>query len=162
MDARHDRLRGRHLRLGVDRPARLRPLYLRSGLRLGQDDGCRESAGLYKPCTVAEIRDGTSNTMAFSEKIMNRNTTTYMQDYDYNGFTSSFGYDTLRSVSLPPLPDTIDPNFSSYWLFGSAHPSGLNASYLDGSVHEISYTVDAHVWMFLGVRNNQQPDTMPM
>jgi prepilin-type N-terminal cleavage/methylation domain-containing protein len=121
---------------------------------------------LYKPCNVAEIKDGTSNTLAFAEKMMNRDTLSGPFEYagyhyDYDGFTAPFGYDSIRTTNRPPLPDTIDPNWSDYERFGSAHPAGVNAGYLDASVRHVSYTVDPYVWMFLGCRSDQQPDTAP-
>jgi type II secretory pathway pseudopilin PulG len=130
---------------------------------------------MYRPSTAADIKDGVSNTLAFSEKMMNRDTMTGPAEiggfhYDYDGFTASFGYDNLRSTGgvrggsvalLPPLPDSVDPNYTDYERFGSSHPSGINVAYLDASVHPVSYTIDPYVWMFLGVRNDGQPDQMP-
>ena len=124
---------------------------------------------LYKPCNSADIKDGISSTLAFSEKIVNRAALTgefQTPDgyrFDYDGFSASFGYDTLRTTNLPPLPDTIDPSFTStdYERFGSAHAAGVNTAYLDASVHTVSYSVDSWVWVCLGVRNDSQPYQMP-
>jgi hypothetical protein len=120
----------------------------------------------YKPTNAAEIKDGASNTLAFSEKMMDRDTMTVPATnggfhYDYDGVTASFGYDTLRTTNRPPLPDSVDPNFTDYERFGSSHPAGVNAAYLDASVHAVSYTVDPYVWVFTGVRNDGQPDQPP-
>jgi prepilin-type processing-associated H-X9-DG protein len=38
-------------------------------------------------------------------------------------------------------------------FFGSAHPTGINSVFADGSVHQISYDVDGILFNNLGTRN---------
>jgi prepilin-type N-terminal cleavage/methylation domain-containing protein len=119
---------------------------------------------MYRPATIAEIKDGATYTMAFSEKMMNP-AGLGSQQYpgDDEGFASGWGLDSLRTTVRDPRPDTSWGNDPSHDVerFGSAHASGLNVVYLDCNVKHIPYTVDSFVWMFMGVRNDGQPDQPP-
>jgi len=116
---------------------------------------------MYKPCSFSDIKDGQSYTMAFSEKMLNPAQMGNFQDDDKQGYASGWGYDTLRATTLDPRPDTSWRDDVDRERFGSAHASGLNVAYLDAQVRHVPYTVDAYVWMFMGVRNDGQPDQPP-
>jgi prepilin-type processing-associated H-X9-DG protein len=45
--------------------------------------------------------------------------------------------------------------------FGSAHPGGANFVLADGSIHKISYTVDATIYRYLGNRRDGQTTEVP-
>ena len=81
-----------------------------------------------------------------------------MQGDDNEGYACGWDWDTIRTGGMQPTPDVVG---AADERFGSAHPSGLNASYLDGSVRHVAYTVDQFVWWFLCVRNDQQGDQAP-
>jgi prepilin-type N-terminal cleavage/methylation domain-containing protein/prepilin-type processing-associated H-X9-DG protein len=95
------------------------------------------------PHPVAEIRDGTSNTMHVAEKDSDSRvggTWTYMEDS-----TSSTGF----RVMSPPNADSPSnkwgngEEFCARYRVGSLHPGGLNVLFCDGAVHFISETIEA-------------------
>jgi len=45
--------------------------------------------------------------------------------------------------------------------FGSAHSGGANFVLADGSVHKISYTIDATIYRYLGNRRDGQMAEVP-
>jgi prepilin-type processing-associated H-X9-DG protein len=47
--------------------------------------------------------------------------------------------------------------FNENWIFGSAHSSGCNFVFCDGSVHGISFSIDPNVHHLLGNRADGQP-----
>jgi prepilin-type N-terminal cleavage/methylation domain-containing protein/prepilin-type processing-associated H-X9-DG protein len=121
--------------------------------------------------TVADISDGTSNTMAVAEYLKG------VDEKDYRGQIWSgraglqFLYVTLGPNSISPdllcssfcpgggspnepsqnLPcrtgDFIDNNYASP---RSRHPGGVNAVFCDASVHFIQDSIDTRVWRNLG------------
>jgi prepilin-type N-terminal cleavage/methylation domain-containing protein/prepilin-type processing-associated H-X9-DG protein len=98
--------------------------------------------------TMAAVTDGLSNTLAVSEKRMDRSRLGDYQADDNSGYTAGWDINTLRSTQNPPEPDQNGPSDD---IFGSSHSSGLNAAMLDGSVRHVSYSVDPWVWSFTGV-----------
>lgn len=110
--------------------------------------------------TMADIRDGSSNTYLVGEK--------HLQPNAYQGWTSAVndtgdnevaysGYnrDFHRSVAHQPFQDRND--FPNTYNFGSAHSGAFNMSLCDGSVRSISYSISAEIHRRLGVRNDGQP-----
>ena len=78
--------------------------------------------------------------------------------------------DTYRTTMLPPLQDVPASNLpTAYQLdndygwtenahtFGSAHAAGCNFCYGDGSVHLVSYDVNAAIFLAWGTRNSPVP-----
>jgi prepilin-type N-terminal cleavage/methylation domain-containing protein/prepilin-type processing-associated H-X9-DG protein len=143
--------------------------------------------GGYRPLskiTFASVTDGTSNTMAIAEKFMP--TQVYNTGWWSGDDKAAFhGYDdnTLRStVNNPayfpgnPVRDfvtlseddsgckTKDPKYGcdtwhAKFIFGSAHPTGINAVFADGSVHHVKYGISADVFNALGHRSDGLPLT---
>jgi prepilin-type processing-associated H-X9-DG protein len=125
------------------------------------------NAGFHKlfPRTrMADILDGTSNTMAIAEKFI---PTWAYDDWWFGDDKGAFhGYDevTFRSTvnnhayfrNNPTQDFNVPQDGTQDWhagfVFGSAHPSGINAVFADGSVHHISYNVDSLVFNALGHR----------
>ena len=108
--------------------------------------------------TLGEIGDGTSNTMMFGEK--------YLSPDEYENGRScgdnETGYigvaaDTTRWTNAQLLPVTDTPGFSSCNHFGSAHPAGFQAAFCDGSIHNISYGVNAEAYARLVRRRDGLP-----
>jgi len=111
------------------------------------------------------IPDGTSNTLMIGEKWLPPN--------DYNGgawnddhnIMSGLDPDDARIGDRPPIrdfgTDAHDNNCCSWWrdpkppgsgygaYFGGAHTSGMNAVFVDGSVHHIGFTINQAVFAAL-------------
>jgi len=104
--------------------------------------------------TMATISDGTANTMMISEKRLD--TRNYMVGdwHDDCGWGDAWDPDVVRytgqAVGANPRRDA--PGVSGY-DFGSAHPTGINALFGDGSVRIIGYQVDPTTFNALGTRN---------
>ena len=112
--------------------------------------------------SMAMIRDGTSNTYLAGEKYLNPDYYTTGQDGgdDWSPYSGTQN-DIARSCyynssntpsSWTPMQDTpavTDPN-----RFGSAHTSGCNFVFCDGSIHTISYSIDALAHSYLGARDD--------
>ena len=121
-----------------------------------------------------DVKDGVSKTLLISEKFLP------LDSYDgggpgFNGQTQKFAgddrgwsdgwdYDIIRSTGITPSRDAFRPA-SQYSdgsllreciIFGSAHPSGMNAVFGDNSVHSISYDIDRDVFNKLGNRVDGQ------
>ena len=72
-------------------------------------------------------------------------------DRDVNGYTIDID---LRDIA-PPEQDRVGVGGGGYyWRFGSAHPGGMHAVFVDGSVQQIGYDVDPFVWLKYGGRND--------
>ncbi len=111
----------------------------------------------FVPLRIADITDGTSNTLLVGEKRMNRSLLGSKQTDDNQGYTCGFNYDTIRKTTRPPAPDYNAPIGDGGGLFGSSHPGGLNFALADGSVRTISYFINHHVFMYLGQKNDGHP-----
>jgi prepilin-type N-terminal cleavage/methylation domain-containing protein/prepilin-type processing-associated H-X9-DG protein len=101
--------------------------------------------------TVREFKGGTSHTLLFGEKSLNPdlyynaqsggdNETMYMGD---NG-------DIARWTYYAPTRDR--PGADTWDFFGSSHPNSVNVVLCDGSVHSVTYDINADVFRVLGMR----------
>ncbi len=103
--------------------------------------------------TVAEIRDGTTNTYMLGEKYLNPDNYTdgWGTDDDF-GMYEGAAYDTYRwcHPDYYPMQDTAGSQLPN--RFGSAHSAGLNMTFCDGSVRFISYSIDRDIHARLGHR----------
>ena len=112
----------------------------------------------FNPGRLAEVTDGTSNTVMLAEKFVDvtryRPPQTNLDPPEAgaspnSGFTDSgyylgWAWGTMRCTQGGPIRDQRYPSTgaTAWWqMFGSAHPSGINAAFGDGSVRAISYTV---------------------
>lgn len=109
----------------------------------------------FTPTRIAAITDGTSNTLLILEKRMNMAETGQHQSDDNEGYTAGWDEDTLRVVSLAPALD-FHGRDSGPMVFGSAHPGAFNASFADGAVRSISYSIDLTVFQRLGDKSDGQ------
>jgi prepilin-type N-terminal cleavage/methylation domain-containing protein len=129
--------------------------------------------------TFASVTDGTSNTMAVGEKFMP--TWAYegwwfgddkggFHGYDNDNTRSTINGTVTSGWNWPALPTStgvayfpnpvrdfnVVQNGTDDWhagfVFGAAHPAGLNAVFADGSVHNIKYGIDPDVFNALGNR----------
>jgi prepilin-type N-terminal cleavage/methylation domain-containing protein/prepilin-type processing-associated H-X9-DG protein len=106
---------------------------------------------------IAQITDGTSNTLLVSEKRLNRNFLGQRTTDDNQGYTAGWNYDTVRKTSRPPAPDYSAPFGDGGGLFGSSHPNGVNAVLADGSVRSISFSISRLTFNLLGDKSDGQP-----
>jgi prepilin-type N-terminal cleavage/methylation domain-containing protein/prepilin-type processing-associated H-X9-DG protein len=106
---------------------------------------------------IADIPDGTSNTLLVAEKRLNLTRLGKIQHDDDIGYTSGWDQDTIRSTERPPAPDfhgDDDPEATGELLFGSSHPGGINALMADGSGRFIKYTIDPRTFKLLGNKSD--------
>jgi prepilin-type N-terminal cleavage/methylation domain-containing protein/prepilin-type processing-associated H-X9-DG protein len=109
------------------------------------------------PVRIAQITDGTSNTLLVSEKRLNLTFLGQWAPDDNQGYTAGWNYDTVRKTSRPPMPDYRAPFGDGGGVFGSSHPNGVNAALADGSVRSISFTIDRQTFALLGNKSDGQP-----
>jgi prepilin-type N-terminal cleavage/methylation domain-containing protein len=128
----------------------------------------------------ASITDGTSNTLMIGEKFMPiwaydgnagwlGDSLGAFHGYDTNNTRStvddpaSFLGNPIRDFNVDPSPlsqsndnnqPPFHPAYRSQWVFGSAHPAGINAIFADGSVHHVKYGINADVFNALGHRSD--------
>jgi prepilin-type N-terminal cleavage/methylation domain-containing protein/prepilin-type processing-associated H-X9-DG protein len=105
----------------------------------------------YNPVKIADITDGTSNTLMVSEKRLNRAFLGQVQSNDYIGYTCGWENDVIRSTDEAPRPDYSsgeDDGLDN--LFGASHPGRFNVVLADGSVRSISYSINPTAFAYLG------------
>ena len=99
----------------------------------------------YRPVKIAEVTDGTANTLLLGDKRLNLSQLGQHPKDDNEGYTAGFDQDTIRRTDLPPAADFRGPDPTGQNLFGSSHPAGMNAAFVDGSVHFLSFTISPRV-----------------
>jgi len=108
------------------------------------------------PVRIADITDGTTNTLLVGEKRMNRALLGTRQIDDNQGYTCGFNYDTIRKTTRPPAPDYSAPVGDGGGLFGGSHTGSVNFVLADGSVRTIPFSINAKIFRYLGQRNDGQ------
>lgn len=113
--------------------------------------------------TMADVRDGSSNTYLIGEKYVQADKYASGKDIgDNHPWTQSHNNDTVRwtfhnpknpDASLAPLQDRIGFDDNG-WRFGSAHAEGFAMSFCDGSVRFIAYSIDPQTHAWLGNRKD--------
>jgi prepilin-type N-terminal cleavage/methylation domain-containing protein/prepilin-type processing-associated H-X9-DG protein len=136
--------------------------------------GLRAAFGFNQPATIADIKDGTSNTMAvgeyltgalssdwrgnfwFDEPGMNQIYTKYPPN---TPLEDAFSSGVCRPTASPSLPDANLPcNETGDFMTGagmtaaarSRHAGGIQVTFCDGSVQLISDSIGLNVWQALG------------
>jgi prepilin-type processing-associated H-X9-DG protein len=120
----------------------------------------KEGTGVVRqflPTRIADVTDGTSNTLLVSEKRLNRAFLGQKVPDDNQGYTAGWNFDTVRKTTLPPAPDYVAPFGDGGGRFGSSHPNGINAVLADGSVRPISFAIGKTTFRLLGDRSDGQP-----
>jgi prepilin-type N-terminal cleavage/methylation domain-containing protein/prepilin-type processing-associated H-X9-DG protein len=115
------------------------------------------------------VEDGLSNTYFAGEKFLDSNE--YVSGIDWGDdqhLYLGFDKDLVRSShrNLPPKRDEPchatncdrqdlaghEAAYRGFWQFGSAHTTGLNMAFCDGSVRQIDYSVDPSIHHHFGHR----------
>jgi prepilin-type N-terminal cleavage/methylation domain-containing protein/prepilin-type processing-associated H-X9-DG protein len=111
---------------------------------------------------LSAITDGTSNTIMYGEKYICRNLYREGRDYGDNEMQyGGFNNDNHRSTH-PIWPYRQDRNnVISVGSFGSAHSSGGNFAFCDGSVATLAYAIDPPLFRYLGNRLDGQTVERP-
>src|SRR5262245_25568476 len=129
------------------------------------------------PVRMAQITDGTSNTLLLGEKWLRPDQYLTGSWGDDHNLSSSLDEDGIRLGDVIPVKDTrnnpltgvmVGPNDNNpccdWWrdpmtrtpsprlgsYFGGAHPGGMSAMMADGSVRAISWNVQQQVFAALG------------
>ena len=122
-------------------------------------------------CPIAQLRP--MLTLLVAEKLVNRPTMGGLHpgttdDFSDNESWAGPGFadgDIMRgclatgSTYHTPTRDTNElspPHTQLYWRFGSAHATGFQGVFVDGSVRTIRYGVNAVTFMRVCVRNDGQ------
>lgn len=103
---------------------------------------------------VADVSDGTSNTLLVAEKFLSQ--AQYATGGNLGDDQSMYvgdDADIRRWTFSPPLPDSTQ--LGTRHFFGGPHAGGCQAVYGDGSVHNISFRIDAETFRALGNRHDQ-------
>lgn len=105
---------------------------------------------------TASIVDGPSNTILAGEKYLNPDEYySGVAAADDQGWNIGFDWDTLRWGTYPPRQDT--PGYSDDQIFGSAHSAGAQMVFCDGSLHNISFSIDPATFKLLCNRADRKP-----
>src|SRR5262249_24426439 len=101
------------------------------------------------PTRIADIRDGTSQTLLVGEKRLNLSELGQKQPDDNEGYTAGWDEDTVRRTDRTPGPDYHGTSTGEK-RFGSSHPGKFNVVFADGSVRSLAYSIDKTVFSYLG------------
>jgi prepilin-type processing-associated H-X9-DG protein len=111
----------------------------------------------------AHVTDGLSRTLMIAEKRLAPSKYDTGDWHDDRGWTDGWDPDTFRSTSHPIGQDgdqlANEDNDDFGHRFGSAHSSGVNAVFGDGSVRQISYDIEQEVLNRLGHRSDGLDDS---
>jgi prepilin-type N-terminal cleavage/methylation domain-containing protein/prepilin-type processing-associated H-X9-DG protein len=110
---------------------------------------------------LTDILDGTNCTVLLGEKQMNRGAFGQSTDDNESYCTPGWNgdWEVYRVGSGQPAPDfnqSGSPVPAPTHAFGSAHASGFNAVFCDGSVRFIRYSVNGSTWSRACTRNDNQ------
>jgi prepilin-type N-terminal cleavage/methylation domain-containing protein/prepilin-type processing-associated H-X9-DG protein len=134
---------------------------------------------VHQPVKIAKITDGTSKTLVIGEKYVRSDIYDSDQQNRYSddrGWSDGWDADQMRSTCFIPIRDSdsigwAGPVLTKYFSddfstgpvggvynvlqFGSAHTSGINGMFADGSVRTLNFDIDVVVFNSLGTRNGQ-------
>jgi prepilin-type N-terminal cleavage/methylation domain-containing protein/prepilin-type processing-associated H-X9-DG protein len=100
---------------------------------------------------MSQISDGTSRTLLAAEKYVNPDNYASGQDAgDDQAAMMGMNKDIVRwgsqgsagTAGAPAVPRQDTRGVDNFYAFGSAHPSGFNAVFCDGSVRSLAYEID--------------------
>jgi prepilin-type N-terminal cleavage/methylation domain-containing protein len=108
---------------------------------------------------IADVTDGTSNTVMLGEKRLHRAMFGLSADDNASYCTPGWNgdWDVYRWGAAVPAPDRNFPgDHSASQVFGSAHTGGFYCAFGDGSVRFIRFSVSPTTWERACVRNDNQ------
>jgi prepilin-type processing-associated H-X9-DG protein len=114
----------------------------------------------YSLTTIKDIRDGLSHTYLLGEK--NVIADHYVDGTSFGDGLPAYGnsfWDWERTGNTPPARDRRGSD--NYTAFGSAHPTGFNMSFCDGSASTISYQIEPVMHERLCDRNDGKVAVIP-
>jgi prepilin-type N-terminal cleavage/methylation domain-containing protein/prepilin-type processing-associated H-X9-DG protein len=122
---------------------------------LANPNGLASNPGSVSPVRLADVTDGTSNTMVFGERAHGKFSATPDSQgitdlYDWNWWTSGNYGDTVYTTLYPLNPKTDTNQYDNLGDQGdtfvvaasSFHPGGANFAFLDGSVRFIKDSIN--------------------
>ncbi|VTR98692.1 Uncharacterized protein OS=Pirellula staleyi (strain ATCC 27377 / DSM 6068 / ICPB 4128) GN=Psta_0203 PE=4 SV=1: N_methyl_2: SBP_bac_10 [Gemmata massiliana] len=112
--------------------------------------------------SVTGVTDGTSNTLMVGEKYIPINRY-QSDDWGSDPITRGHGWGVCRRTWDLPIPDNIGQrdtstnwNYGANERFGSAHQTGMNVVFADGSVKHLRYNMDVGAYRAIGTRNGSE------
>ena len=120
--------------------------------------------GSMKAMGFKGITDGTSNTMMISEKRLKPENYLVGDWQDDRGWSDGWDPDVIRCTAAALGPDKKVSNGGPGevgYMFGSAHPAGVNVLVADGSVRVVMYNIDATMWDRFGNRGDGNVVILP-
>jgi prepilin-type N-terminal cleavage/methylation domain-containing protein/prepilin-type processing-associated H-X9-DG protein len=130
--------------------------------------GVPMAVGNPAPTRIAMVTDGLSNTLMIGEKRLHpkhyQGTNPDNPEgtaiwHDDRGWSDGWDPDTMRCTAFPLRADGDDKELTDRqfgFCFGSAHPSGMNAGFGDGSVQFLNFDIDWQLFNRLGHRADGQ------
>ena len=113
-------------------------------------------------CTMAAIKDGESFTYLLGERFINADKYYTGDECDNDQeWDMGFDYDTNRWTYYPPMQDVSGVSGCAK-IFGSAHESGFNMAFCDGSARPINYSINPLVHRQLGNRQDGLPTDLSL
>jgi prepilin-type N-terminal cleavage/methylation domain-containing protein len=145
----------------VDPRATAKPVR-HTGLIITQDRNLRNQGALRNPLiSTKHITDGTSHTILLAEKYVPSNAYlggaygdnfTWTRGSEWEGVRYAYRYSGNNPDEIIRNDTPVNANLTAIgelpcncWIFGSAHPGGINAGFGDGSTRVIRYDIDATV-----------------
>jgi prepilin-type N-terminal cleavage/methylation domain-containing protein/prepilin-type processing-associated H-X9-DG protein len=105
---------------------------------------------------AAHVTDGMTNTYLFGEKYLNPDNYSDGGDLgDNESACAGNNEDMIRWGFTQPAQDNA--GYPDRYAWGSAHPSGFNMVFCDGSVHSVSFFISPDVHLRLSNRSDGKP-----